>query len=232
MTESNSAEKTHRSDASGGNSDDDAGTVSRSMSLPEIQEAVSTHIDEMDGSSWFNRLLTARYRRGLFERAESRVLDVACGTATNRAYLPDTTEYVGVDLSPAMLSRAAERFDDLERDETLLEMDAENLEFDDDSFDTVISSMSTCMFPDPVAALDEMARVCKPDGTILLLEHGRSSVGIVARFQDRRADDHYRSKGCHWNQEPLAHVDASTLSVRESSTHLLGIITSIEAEPA
>jgi len=59
-------------------------------------------------------------------------------------------------------------------------MDAQALEFPDDSFDTVISSFSTCTFPDPIAALHEMERVCTPDGEILLLEHRRSDAAPLA----------------------------------------------------
>lgn len=204
---------------------------SRSKSRTEIREAVADHIDHMDGNAFVSRLLTARHRHSLFEQASGRVLDVACGTGTNRQYLPESTEYVGIDISPEMLVRAESRFEELERDETLLEMDAENLEFEDDSFETVISSMSTCMFPSPVTALDEMGRVCEPDGQVLLLEHGRSDNSVLARLQDWRADARYQKMGCQWNQEPLDIVTKSGLAVRESDSSLLGLITAIEAQP-
>ena len=181
---------------------------------------------------WLNRLLTRRYRRPHFQQARGRVLDVACGTATNAQYVPDSTEYVGIDISVDMLEQAAANVDWLTRGENLREMDAQNLDFEDDSFDTVISSLSTCTFPDPVAALSEMGRVCKPDGRILLLEHGRSSVDSIARFQDWRADAHFEKHSCRWNQEPLDVVAESPLTVVESSSALLGIITAIEARPA
>jgi ubiquinone/menaquinone biosynthesis C-methylase UbiE len=51
---------------------------------------------------------------------------------------------------------------------------AEPLPFEDESFDTAVSSLSLCTFPDPVRALRQMARVCRADGRILLLDHGRS----------------------------------------------------------
>jgi ubiquinone/menaquinone biosynthesis C-methylase UbiE len=223
MNEPNLARQTNPGDADG--------VEPRPMSLAEIRDAVSEHVDEMDGSSFVNRLLTARYRRRLFADAEGRVLDVACGTGTNLQYLPESVEYRGIDVSPEMLTRAEDRFDRLKRGETLLEMDAQDLEFDANSFDTVISSMSTCMFPEPVAALNQMNRVCKPDGTVLLLEHGRSSNGLLARVQDWRADDRYRKMGCRWNQEPLAVVSPSELEVPDATTGMFGMITAIEARP-
>lgn len=203
----------------------------RPKSIEEIRTSVSDHLDEMDGSSLLNRLLTARYRRRLFPKAEGSVLDVACGTGTNYQYLPETAEYVGIDISPAMLERAEQRFDRLERGETLREMNAEELAFEADRFDTVITSMSTCMFPDPTKALDEMGRVCDADGTVLLLEHGRSSVGPLARLQDWRAEDRYRKMGCRWNQEPEAVVRQSDLSIQRVESGMLGMITAIEARP-
>lgn len=150
-----------------------------------------------DLATWFDRidrldrLLTGPARARLFGDAKGRVLDVACGTATNYRYPPATAAYVGIDISRAMLGRAADRLPD---GTPLLEMDAEHLGFDDDSFDAVISSLSTCTFPDPIAALDEMARVCRPDGRVRLLEHGRSSLKPVARFQDWRADSHFATR--------------------------------------
>ena len=185
----------------------------------------------MDRFRWTNRLVTGRYRRRLFGRAEGRVLDVACGTGLNLRYLPDSTTYVGIDASPEVLEKARHRVGAWDRVEGLHEMDAQNLDFPDDSFDTVVSSLSTCTFPDPAAALNEMARVCKPAGRVLLLEHGRSSVGSLARFQDWRADAHYEKHSCRWNQDPLAGLAETNLEVRNASTALLGVITAIEATP-
>jgi len=119
----------------------------------------------------------------------------------------DTVSYAGVDLSPEMFAAAEERFDRLERGESLREMDAQDLDFPDDRFDTVVSSLSTCMFPEPDVALREMGRVCKPDGQVFLLEHGRSDFGPLARFQDRRADARYEKMAVggarsRWNWSP------------------------------
>lgn len=204
----------------------------RPMSIEEIRASYAECAPWIDRFDWLDRRLTGRYRRRLFGDAEGRVLDVACGTGVNFRYLPPTADLVGIDVSPEMLSKARDRLERLERDGTLREMDAQALEFDDDSFDTVISSLSTCTFPDPVAAIEEMDRVCKPTGRILLLEHGRSDVGPLARFQDWYADAHYATAGCRWNQKPLELVLRAGLPVREASTHALGIITLIDARPS
>jgi ubiquinone/menaquinone biosynthesis C-methylase UbiE len=150
---------------------------------------------------------------------------------TNLQYLPDSVEYLGVDISQEMLRKAENQFDELEYGDTLLEMNAQALEFSDDSFDTVVSSLSTCTFPDPVSALQEMNRVCKPGGQVLLLEHGRSNVELIGRFQDWRAESHYEKHRCRWNQEPLELVSQSQLAVQDVSSGMFGVITAIEATP-
>jgi ubiquinone/menaquinone biosynthesis C-methylase UbiE len=109
-------------------------------------------------------------------------------------------------------------------------MDAENLEFADGVFDTVTSSLSTCTFLDPVRALSEMKRVTRPGGLILLLEHGHSSLGWLAKLQDRNVLQHYQQNaGCRWNQDPLRLVEEAGLKVVESRRFGLGMFHAIVA---
>ncbi|WP_306059289.1 class I SAM-dependent methyltransferase [Natronococcus wangiae] len=204
----------------------------RHKSIDEIRSVYAEQADWIHRMEWFDRRLTGRYRRRLFASANGRVLDVACGTGPNFRYLPDAVDLTGIDISPEMLAKARRRLERLDVDATLYEMNAQALEFPDDSFDTVLSSLSTCTFPDPVAALREMQRVCRPDGQILLLEHGRSDVESIARLQDWRAEAHYEKMGCRWNQEPTELVAEAGLSTYRTSTRLLGIITMIQARPA
>ena len=218
-----------------GSTADDGGRGARGgprvrASVAEIRETYGTQADRMARLSWLNRLLTGRYRHRLFGDAEGRVLDVACGTGLNLRYLPDGVEYVGVDVSPAMLARARGRHGGT-RGVTFVEMDAGDLAFGDDSFDAVVSSLSTCTFPDPVAALREMGRVCRPEGRIRLLEHGRSDVGPIARFQDWRADAHFEKHACRWDQRPLENVAAAGLAVRDVTAGQLGVLVAVEAAP-
>jgi len=108
-------------------------------------------------------------------------------------------------------------------------MDAENLGFPDQSFDTIVSSLSTCTFPNPVGALKEMARVCRTDGRILLLEHGRSNWERIGRWQDKRAPKHAEMLGCHWNREPLDLVREADLIPFTFHRTFFGMVHVIEA---
>ncbi|GAA0671939.1 class I SAM-dependent methyltransferase [Natronoarchaeum mannanilyticum] len=210
----------------------DAPGDGRPMSTDEIRDTYADRASWFARLDWLDRLVTGRYREPLFSQASGRVLDVACGTGVNFPYLPPDVDLVGIDVSPEMLAGARQQLDGLDLDGELHEMDAQALAFEADSFDTVISSLSTCTFPDPVAALREMDRVCKPSGQILLLEHGRSDVEPIGRLQDWRADAHYESMGCRLTQEPLDHVAAAGLDVRDVRTALFGIVTAVEAEPS
>jgi len=118
-----------------------------------------------------------------------RVLDVASGPgepalSIARA-LGGSGRVVGTDLAEGMVAEArrraaAEVLDNAE----FHVMDAEALDFPNESFDTVVSALATCSFLDPIAALHEMRRVCKRNGRILLLEHGRSQWDWLGRYQE------------------------------------------------
>jgi SAM-dependent methyltransferase len=204
----------------------------RHRSPAEIADLYADLADRLGRWSWTDRLVAGRYRRRQFGDVEGRVLDVACGTGTNFPYLPASVDLVGVDVSRAMLRNARAELDRLDRDGTLSRMDAADLAFPDDSFDAVVSAFATCTFPEPVAALREMRRVCRPDGRVRLLEHGRSGVGPLDRFLDWRADAHYERTGCRWNQDPLALVREAGLPVERTWSAVAGLLTGVEAKPA
>jgi ubiquinone/menaquinone biosynthesis C-methylase UbiE len=172
-----------------------------------------------------------RMRRRLLPKRSGNILDVACGTGENFPFYRPDEDITAIDYSPGMLALAHEQATKFKLNIHFHEMDAEHLQFPDASFDTVISALSTCTFPDPIQALQEMARVCHPGGRILLLEHGRSSWGIAARYQDRNAHTHFQDVGCRWNQEPHDLVKGAGLKVLSHRRHVFGIFHVIEATP-
>ena len=203
----------------------------RAKTTDEIKDIYAENAPCFDRFEPVDRFVTGRYRERLFSNATGRVLDVACGTGVNFPYLPDDVHLVGIDISEAMLHRARERLAGLDLDGEVREADAADLPFEDGSFDTVISSLSTCTFPEPIAVLREMDRVCDPEGRILLLEHGRSSVGPIARFQDWWAPRHFEKHACRWNQEPANLVDEAGLEAMAVERSLLGVLTSMVVRP-
>lgn len=172
-----------------------------------------------------------KLRRQLMAKARGKILDVACGTGEFFPFLAANGGVTAIDLSEAMLAQARARAASLGVQVDLRVMDAQHLDFADHSFDTVITALSTCTFPDPVAALREMARVCQPDGQILLLEHGRSRFRLLARYQDRTAPRVYSTEGCRWNQDPVQHVQEAGLNLKSVRRMLAGILYVMEAAP-
>jgi len=170
-----------------------------------------------------------KLRQRLLGQASGKVLEVAMGTGKNLRYYPRGCRITAMDLSKEMLNVARKRAANLSMDVNFLLADAEALPFYDKSFDTVVSSLTTCTFPNPVAALREMARVCRRDGHILLLEHGRSDHEWIARWQDRRADRHAKQLGCHWNREPLELARDAGLKVIAAQRVFFGIFHELEA---
>ena len=170
-------------------------------------------------------------RRRLLRRASGKVLEIAVGTAKNLNFYPSDCRITALDVSNEMLNVARKRAANLSIAVSFLLGDAETLPFPDKSFDTVVSSLSTCTFPNPIAALREMKRVCKSEGKILLLEHGRSDRERLGRWQDRHADKFATPLGCHWNREPLELSKDAGLKVVRARRTFFGIFHQIEAVP-
>lgn len=169
-------------------------------------------------------LLFRPLRSRLLRSADGNVLEVAAGTGLNHSRYRYGVDVTAVELSLGMLSHARHR--GVAR---VALMDAERLAFADATFDTVVSTLGTCTFPDPVQALREMRRVCRPGGRILLMEHGRSDWPAIARWQDRRAPKHAEFLGCWWNREPLENVRKAGLEPLVARRRFFGMVHVIEA---
>jgi phosphatidylethanolamine/phosphatidyl-N-methylethanolamine N-methyltransferase len=114
-------------------------------------------------------------------RPGDRVLEVGVGTGINAALYPRDCSVTGVDLSSPMLEKARERVARKGvRNVRLLQMDAANLKFGDDTFDIVYAPYVISVVPDPVAVTREMCRVCRPGGRIVILNHFRSRNSLMA----------------------------------------------------
>jgi len=172
-----------------------------------------------------------KLRQRLLKRASGKVLEVAVGTGKNLRYYPRGCQIIAVDLSREMLNVARKRAAKLSMDVSCLLADADALPFSDKTFDTVVSLLSTCTFPNPLVAIGEMSRVCRTDGKILLLEHGRSDRDWLGRWQDRHADQFAKPLGCHWNRKPLDFIGEAGLRVVTAQRTFFGIFYQIEAAP-
>lgn len=124
------------------------------------------------------------WREELIKRIEGKnVLEVGVGTGKNLSYYPDNLNVTAIDFSPNMLEKARARVKN-KKNIKLIEMDAQKMDFADNTFDTVVTSCVFCSVPDPIKGLKEIRRVCKDDGKVIMLEHMRSENEIVGKFMD------------------------------------------------
>jgi ubiquinone/menaquinone biosynthesis C-methylase UbiE len=137
-----------------------------------------------DAMEWFmEQRRFAKWREELWARVEGEcILEVGVGTGKNFPYYPSGRDITALDISPNMLERAVRRARDLGVDVELVEGDAQALPFEDNSFDSVVTTFVFCSVPDPVQGLRELRRVLKPGGQLIMLEHVLSHKPILRRL--------------------------------------------------
>ncbi len=138
-----------------------------------IYEAMAPRYDRVTAVA--ERLLFGDGRRWACAQASGQVLEAAVGTGRNLACYPADVQLTGVELSPGMLAQAQARAETLHRRVDLRLGDAQHLTFPDATFDTVLATLTLCSIPDDHAAVREMARVLRPGGRLVLLDHVASS---------------------------------------------------------
>lgn len=124
----------------------------------------------MDGISIRSRY--SKWRGLLWSKVEgTRILEVGVGTGRNFAYYPADIDITSIDFSENMLKLAEARAKKDEIKVKLIQMDVQNMWFEDNTFDTVVASLVFSAVPDPVRGLSEIKRVCRAEGKVILLEH-------------------------------------------------------------
>lgn len=154
-------------------------------------------------------------RRQALAEASGRTIDVGAGTGANLGLFPAAvTELVLAEPDPHMAKRLRGKLAETRPGAELVEAPAEQLPFEDSSFDTAVFTLVLCTVPNPAAALVEVARVLKPGGKLLFLEHVRAEDARLARWQDRLEKPwRFLADGCHCNRDTVATIEASPLSV-------------------
>ncbi|KAL7542347.1 hypothetical protein ACHAXR_012536 [Thalassiosira sp. AJA248-18] len=177
----------------------------------------------------------------LYFHAKGDVLEVGAGTGRNLGFYPGKSTVKKVmltDSSEKMLLRAREKLKKMPNHEIgryeVMEADAANLHsFEDNSFDTIVDTFGLCSFDDPVAVLKELQRVCKPNGKILLLEHGRSKSYLgLSDYLDKHAERHAKNWGCVWNRDIDKIVESSGLKLEKLNNWHFGTTYYIVCTPS
>ncbi len=175
------------------------------------------------------RLLVGDGRRWACSQAAGDVLEMAAGTGRNFPYYPPDVRLTAVDVSAGMLEIARTRAADLGLKVDLRLGDAQSLEFPDAAFDTVVCTLSLCTIPDWRRAVAEAARVLRPGGRFLAVEHVRSPILPVALVQRLLDPLFVRLDNDHLLREPLEAVRGEGLEVEQLQRSRMGIVERLRA---
>ena len=151
------------------------------------------------------------------DRPNQRILEVGVGTGLSLPYFRADARVTGIDVSAEMLAKARRRVAQrgLSQVEALMEMDAEAMSFEDNAFDAVLALYVASVVPNPARFAAEMRRVCRPGGTIVVVNHFTSE-NPAMRFIEKRLAPLAGKIGFHADFPLDAFLTASELQVRET----------------
>jgi ubiquinone/menaquinone biosynthesis C-methylase UbiE len=191
----------------------------------------------------YDRMLSApedaglgEMRAELLQSARGRTLEVGAGTGLDLPhYGADVTELVLTEPDPHMAKRLRAHLASSEIGDRaeVVEAPAEELPFEDASFDTVVSALVLCSVADPPGAIGEIARVLRPGGRFLFLEHVRAPEGSRrAGWQDRLEGVWgVMGAGCHPNRRTVEAVEGSPLELEEVEMREFPTLTAALVRP-
>ena len=179
------------------------------------------------------RRVMRRWRARIWrEVCGGRALEVGVGTGYNTPYYRSDIQITAVDVSLGMLRRTRAKLEGKRMDvPPLAQMDVQHLAFADGSFDCAVATLVFCGVPDPVQGLRELARVVRPGGRIILLEHMRARSRPLARVMDFLNPLAWKIIGEDMNRDTVANARAAGLRVlKNESLWANGIVRLIVAE--
>jgi ubiquinone/menaquinone biosynthesis C-methylase UbiE len=169
-----------------------------------------------DSTLWLGELAGMRRRRAaVLSAAYGRVVEIGAGTGLNIAHYPEeVAELVLSEPEPGMRRRLARRLERRGRGARIVDAPAERLPLADASVDTVVSTLVLCTVGEPESALREIARVLRPGGQLLFIEHVRASSHLLAACQDKLLGPWRRfGGGCTCNRPTLELMRACGFTV-------------------
>jgi ubiquinone/menaquinone biosynthesis C-methylase UbiE len=178
---------------------------------------------------FMERMLFGDSRNWACSQAGGDVLEVAVGTGLNLDAYPREIRLTGIDLSEQMLEYARARASELGREVDLRQGDAHNLPFADATFDTVVCTFGLCAIPDIDTALDEMSRVLRPGGRLILVDHVASSSRVARGVQRALEVITVPMASEHFLRRPLTKLEQRRFTIERAERFKLGLIERVVA---
>jgi methyltransferase OMS1 len=199
-----------------------------SQRLASFNKHATTYDNEIGWDEFFMGLNFLRWWH--LNQAKGKVLEIGCGTGRNFDYYGNAESVIAIDAAESMVKQASEKVLH-KKNIRVMQMNAHQLQFENHTFDTVVDTFGLCSYEDPVAVLQEMKRVCRPNGKILLIEHGRGDYDWINNKLDCGASRHAHNWGCIWNRDITKLVNGAGLKVLSVSRFHFGTTYLIEANP-
>lgn len=171
-----------------------------------------------------------KWMQPILSKAKGKTLEVGIGTGRSIPYYPKGVQLTAIDFSPKMLKKAEKKFAESPVPVKFIEMDVQDLEFPDNSFDTVVTSCVFCSVPDPVKGLKEIRRVLKPGGQLLMLEHMRSHKKFLGKLMDWLNFIPLNIWGANINRETLKNLEKAGFKNPEVKNLWMDIVKQIRVE--
>ncbi|MBS8264433.1 class I SAM-dependent methyltransferase [Mesobacillus boroniphilus] len=173
----------------------------------------------------------ARIRKKIVSGLEGNVLEIGAGTGANFPYYANemVKRVVTLEPNPYMIDQAKRRAKEVELPVEFYQGRAETLPFKDGEFDTVVATLVLCSVSEPQKVFQEMRRVCKKGGKIVLFEHVRTESKSLAAMQDVLTPAWKRlCDGCHLNRDTGRYMKESGIKVVIEKKYLKGIFVEYE----
>jgi 2-polyprenyl-3-methyl-5-hydroxy-6-metoxy-1,4-benzoquinol methylase len=168
--------------------------------------------------------LEEEYRRQLLSYAHGNILEIGVGSGNNFKYYPMGVNVTATDMSAKIIEKAKVEASAKGVKSNFIVSPLEDLFFDPQSFDTIVSTFSLSSYDNPVVVMNQFNEWCKPGGLVLLMEYGLSRNSVIGWFQKKLAPSHYKRTGCHVDRDMFRLISLSKLCVKRIETKYVGIV--------